>query len=716
MKRDPPLCFVERAPAPGSPAAKAGLRPGDAILRFGNAQSISEITSILQAGVRVNLTVMGKDGVIEDRILMPRPFDPKKPQSLFGCQMSQLCPSVFLPHPALRGLQQVQQDAQPVMKTESEPVQLPVDQSTLMPASTVFLNRPPAWHEDEEGDEASSCSEPDVALINSKDSDLSKDSHPGKNAEAGDDVEPIVDTPAMMEEMHEQHKPRRKARKDPSPASPRQAVPQRANPNGLLASPRCCGSARPACSLPSWRSRGTLVLASLLNLVHGCIFLAAPSLGMKVTAIADALGHDLWSLATARCEEGHGNWTNESITFVDFVRAALLVASLQLFLTVSGLGLAITPSDGSCACCLPPRSGRQQAEWPLSRCWRLLRIIFTVTYPPASLLLWLALAVVTIYCLTFRYDAEELIQGYWDCLDDASGGKIVAEEGGIPRHVFESVTWAIGVCAVADLTALVGLLAACSLIGWRTVLRTSVSVFATISSLAGSLLCLIGGYALHFDDKRLMPHSISTALIGIGLSTSFIGILGLFAARKERGGLLKVYAVLLSLSSLPLAALGMIILAAGAESLHTLIEKVDGASAHLNNKALTGLLQEHKLSLLAVGVLILFMLAMNISMALGLRWINMTTDDGGEYARVPLPDTHQESSTDDESLCAVEQGYDESGRTRKTLDAHKRHSKPEQTKKKRFDSAVKGHRATLAVDSTASRRGSGKQGKCSAKK
>ena len=46
---------------------------------------------------------MGRDGVVTERTVVPRVFDPHKPHSLLGCIMCDTCPARYLPHPALRG-------------------------------------------------------------------------------------------------------------------------------------------------------------------------------------------------------------------------------------------------------------------------------------------------------------------------------------------------------------------------------------------------------------------------------------------------------------------------------------------------------------------------------------------------------------------------------------------------------------------------------------
>ena len=116
--RQAPLCFVEVDPPSGSPAFTAGLKGGDAILAFGAALSFSEMPSQLFENVPVKLVVMGPDGHVESRVLLPRIFDTNRPTSLLGCQITDQCPQAFLPHPALEAPSEASPAAQKAATSE----------------------------------------------------------------------------------------------------------------------------------------------------------------------------------------------------------------------------------------------------------------------------------------------------------------------------------------------------------------------------------------------------------------------------------------------------------------------------------------------------------------------------------------------------------------------------------------------------------------------
>ena len=82
-----------------------------------------------------------------------------------------------------------------------------------------------------------------------------------------------------------------------------------------------------------------------------------------------------------------------------------------------------------------------------------------------------------------------LVHRYWQCL----GADLrVNGTGPLWGMYSDSVRTTAIVCTTADLSTVMGLFAACQLIGWRKVLRVGVMVFSLMSSIAGILLLLIG--------------------------------------------------------------------------------------------------------------------------------------------------------------------------------------------------------------------------------
>ena len=631
-----PLCFVERAPVVGSPAETAKLRAGDAILEFGDAVDLQDVARLLQPGHRIVLQVMGRDGVVQERMVIPKLFDPKKPQSLLGCQITDICPNRFRPHPALRGVREQQQsdEAKFPPKEQDAPRPKTSPQSAVTYDSQALLEASrsmPRWHDD------GGCF------------DESEDDYDEENADLeyfhGDEAEGETD-----EEFDD--------------------VNHRGGAGGGVlkfgGGARCApaefaeeedGSVvgvGPPVAL-RWRSRCFLLTASMLNLAHGCAFLAAPSFGSEAKAVINAFRSDLWRLVSTHCgvadhaarnlvmkgsDDASAGGTH--LTFANFVQVALAVSCLELVLTACGFALALLPYKG--------------AKRP--SCCQRTRFALVLFYPPAALLLWLLLAAVTMYILTFRWEADDLLHSYWACLDADAHAPGAAGKGGATgsARYFESVDVVAAVCASADLSAIFGLFAACSLIGWREVLRVSVIAFGVLSVLGGGMLASLGVVLLR--SGNVLPATASIAILALGVVTFVFGLLGVMAAKGERTILLKLHATVLALSSAAIGAFLVLLLVGGVESLHPVLHRlVDTLSKQSSNGLIvsglsaTGLnvvidaadvddvvalMQAHRLSLSAASVLGLFLLAMNVAMALGLRWIVRSErfDGGGSYEAV----------------------------------------------------------------------------------
>ena len=97
-----PFAFVEETPIVGSPACKAGLLAGDAILRFGAATCLEDLTGEIVDGKAVRVSVVeAASGKTVSRIVVPCVYDANQPHSLLGCQVADQCPERFMPHPAV---------------------------------------------------------------------------------------------------------------------------------------------------------------------------------------------------------------------------------------------------------------------------------------------------------------------------------------------------------------------------------------------------------------------------------------------------------------------------------------------------------------------------------------------------------------------------------------------------------------------------------------
>ena len=71
-----PFAFVEEAPIVGSPACKAGLLAGDAILRFGAATCLENLAGEIVDGKAVRVSVVeAASGKTVSRIVVPCVYD-----------------------------------------------------------------------------------------------------------------------------------------------------------------------------------------------------------------------------------------------------------------------------------------------------------------------------------------------------------------------------------------------------------------------------------------------------------------------------------------------------------------------------------------------------------------------------------------------------------------------------------------------------------------
>lgn len=85
-----PFGVVTQDPSPATPAGKAGLAVGDALLSFGTARHLRDVQAELAANIGTPVVVMLVDqaGRHMRKFVVPHAWDPSAPKSLLGCQMS----------------------------------------------------------------------------------------------------------------------------------------------------------------------------------------------------------------------------------------------------------------------------------------------------------------------------------------------------------------------------------------------------------------------------------------------------------------------------------------------------------------------------------------------------------------------------------------------------------------------------------------------------
>lgn len=278
---------------------------------------------------------------------------------------------------------------------------------------------------------------------------------------------------------------------------------------------------------------------------------------------------------------------------------------------------------------------------------RLPQLSFAVNiiYPVAAVFLWLLLAASTMcaaaraiaalspllscawrptrrYCITFGLEAQALVHRYWECLGVQAGGKDRVGDGAEWAAFSDDVRTLAWVCASADVSAVMGLFAACSLIGWRRVARASVLAFSGMNALAGVCLALLG-VMLRIDEVVDQP--VDTVAIVLGLMVLTTSVLGFVAAQNELLHLLQLYAVLLSVCTTLMCILGIVVFVDGEEVIGGWIKGLGGSPSDsigaIHVEELIGSFQAHRLVASATAVLVLFFLVLNVSMVLSLRWM-----------------------------------------------------------------------------------------------
>lgn len=120
-----PFAYVDKEPVANTPAHKAGLRRGDALLRIGEAAHLRDVQSTLEGSLHAALPVLlvSKEGHFLKKWVVPCAWDPCNPASLLGCQMSDSCPIDLLSSHALerRGREAEEEEEPPPPRSQPNP-------------------------------------------------------------------------------------------------------------------------------------------------------------------------------------------------------------------------------------------------------------------------------------------------------------------------------------------------------------------------------------------------------------------------------------------------------------------------------------------------------------------------------------------------------------------------------------------------------------------
>lgn len=89
-----PFAYVEQQPSPETPAARAGLGFGDALLMVGDATRLPEVQGRLAASLDTPLAALVYSrGRFLKKWIIPTQWSDAAPSSLLGCLMSEDCPA-----------------------------------------------------------------------------------------------------------------------------------------------------------------------------------------------------------------------------------------------------------------------------------------------------------------------------------------------------------------------------------------------------------------------------------------------------------------------------------------------------------------------------------------------------------------------------------------------------------------------------------------------
>ena len=109
-----PFAYVDKEPQPQTPAGRASLARGDAVLRLGDATHLRDVQGQLQAHIHrpMPVVVIDLQGRLLKKWVTPQSWDPWAPGSLLGCQLASNCPlDLAAVHPVLVAERQRQRSA-----------------------------------------------------------------------------------------------------------------------------------------------------------------------------------------------------------------------------------------------------------------------------------------------------------------------------------------------------------------------------------------------------------------------------------------------------------------------------------------------------------------------------------------------------------------------------------------------------------------------------
>lgn len=590
-----PFGIVTQTPDPATPAGKAQLSLGDALLSFGSARHLRDVQAVLSSSVGTPVAVLCVDaaGRYVRKFVVPAQWDPSAPKSLLGCQMSNQCPAdhpaiIGISRPARRVLHDAPVRAAPEKSksaSSSSPLQAPEKtccaRCLLIAASLLQLCLVAAII----GLPSVSPGAADLLRLARLDCSASsssastKSAHPSRSRilqegplMATSDMASIEVNMTLPREdaaapaaanvqtspvnLPTLDVPLNNATTPPSAASPAPPSPSPLPLSALATRTRTNGvtieaEEQPAEALATPTSRATSPASELNTPViadHPAVPQsrpqASPPLVVEASPAADAtsslakLDYAGVGLLTRPAAEGAvklltGLQLDGQLDVDDLVLGVLVACTVLVLISILGLMVAFSSST-SCT-----------------------RTVSSTLYFVTSLPVWVALGFAVASCFLFRAEAEGLVRRYWLCLlltEPQHLGGAAQTAWGAASAVYQSITLVACLLLGANVLLLAGLYAAARVVGSGIVAASLLNVVNLGQLLVGGGLCAVaaglhsrsngGGGGLHAD----------AILLVLGASVLAMSVLGLLASRLYSRCMLRLYLWLATLVTLGLLA------------------------------------------------------------------------------------------------------------------------------------------------------------------
>lgn len=653
-----PFAWVELPPLPGSPAEEAGLGQGDGVVSVGRATEVSQVPAEIVEGVPVEFVLVSPiDFELVHLTVVPRRFDPKMPHSLLGCQLVD-SPAGFA-DPRIRAY-----GAGGSEKTSSSVGSAPTLLAAAAKAAAALRSRPA------DGDAPSYSSR--LWLLGCCVAMTVLTSLTMRAPE-------VIDVATKAGAA-----PRRIATRPIFSSEIRYMVPLVCHAGGEASeavralSETAFSASKDGATLPQYPAPGALPATapmaggfSTLQLQPGAPF-ATPLPGVSEAGTAGVAFGNGWPPPDASMRP-HGTDPEVAQMMGDAGMAAMYVTGTGGVAATAGA--ALPPAADAEALDSPPpfqRAAFSIAWLQLLVCvlgallavaptgsMHRLRNVASIAFPMGTLLLWLLMTAAAMYCFAFQAEAEAAIHAYWRCLrPELTAALIRAREKSIRDVSADLLTDVNGVavlCATNSAVAVAALVAGCSVISWRRVLRAGLLVGSVGTGAAGFILTALGAM-LHIDGVLAAP--LDVLLLATGLLVVALSGLGLYAALHEHKRLLRCYATLLISSALGLVGLFAYVLAEGLAALQGWLDRLGDSLAHagltrgsdapagLRAQELTQLVQAHRLSFALASVVVAFVMAANVALACGLRY-TLRSGSRGSYGTLSLLADGDSDSSDE---------------------------------------------------------------------